>query len=43
VNLTDEEERKNPETRPDTIVSAKVLRKRDHEYRPTPVLGRLPR
>jgi cyclophilin family peptidyl-prolyl cis-trans isomerase len=43
LNLTDEEERKNQELRPDTIIRAKVLSKRDHEYRPTPVFGKLPR
>ena len=43
LNLTDEEERKNPELRPDSIIRAKVLSKRDHEYRPTPVFGKLPR
>ncbi|MEI8210776.1 MAG: peptidylprolyl isomerase [Planctomycetota bacterium] len=43
VDLTDEKVRKDPETRPDTIVSARVLRKRDHKYQPTPVLGRLPK
>lgn len=43
VNLTDEEERKNPETKPDVILRTKVLKKRDHLYRPTPVLGRLPK
>ena len=43
VNLTDEEERKNPESNPDVILRAKVLKKRDHAYRPTPVIGRLPK
>ncbi len=43
VNMADEEERKDPSLRPDSIVRAKVLRKRDHEYRPTPAMGRLPR
>lgn len=43
VNLTDEEERKDPNTRADTIVRARVLSKRDHEYKPTPIKGRLPR
>ena len=43
LNLTEEEERKNPELRPDSIIRAKVLSKRDHEYRPTPVFGKLPR
>jgi cyclophilin family peptidyl-prolyl cis-trans isomerase len=43
VDLTDEKERKDPDLRPDTIVSARVLRKRDHPYRPTPVYGQLPK
>lgn len=43
IDMTDEEERKKGEFRPDGIISAKVLRKRDHEYRPTPLLGKLPR
>lgn len=43
VNLTDEDERKNPETKPDVILRTKVLKKRDHVYRPTPVIGRLPK
>lgn len=43
LNLTDEEERKNQDLRPDTIIRAKVLNKREHEYRPTPVFGKLPR
>jgi cyclophilin family peptidyl-prolyl cis-trans isomerase len=42
VNLTDEEERKDTSIRPDLVVKARVLNKRDHPYRPTPVLGRLP-
>lgn len=43
LNLTDEEERKNQELRPDTIIRATVLKKRNHDYRPTPVFGKLPR
>ncbi|MFM8572665.1 MAG: peptidylprolyl isomerase [Pirellula sp.] len=43
VDLTDEEARKDPSLRPDTIIRVEVIRKRDHEYRPTPVIGRLPR
>ena len=44
IDMTDEEERKKSEsTPPDSIVTARVLRKRDHEYRPTPALGKLPR
>lgn len=42
VNLTDDEQRKDPHLHPDRIISAKVLRKRDHDYRPTPLLGKLP-
>lgn len=43
VNLTDEEQRKDPHLHPDLIIRATVLNKRPHEYRPTPALGRLPR
>lgn len=43
VDLTDEEARKDPSLRPDTVIRAEVIRKRDHDYRPTPVIGRLPR
>ena len=43
IDMTDEQERKKSESTPDSIVTAKVLRKRDHEYRPTPALGKLPR
>jgi peptidylprolyl isomerase len=43
VDLTDEEARKDPSLRPDTIIKTEVIRKRDHDYRPTPVIGRLPR
>lgn len=43
INLTDEEQRKDTSLRPDSVVSASVLRKRDHEYIPKPALGRLPR
>jgi peptidyl-prolyl cis-trans isomerase B (cyclophilin B) len=42
IDMTDEEKRKNDEFKPDGILSAKVLSKRDHEYRPTPVFGKLP-
>jgi cyclophilin family peptidyl-prolyl cis-trans isomerase len=37
-----EEERKDRSKRPDRIVEARVLRKRDHPYLPEPVRGRLP-
>ena len=43
VDLTDEEARKDQNLRPDTVIRAQVVRKRDHEYKPTPVVGRLPR
>jgi hypothetical protein len=42
-NLTDEETRKDPSIRPDTIIRAEVINKRPHDYQPTPVVGRLPR
>jgi cyclophilin family peptidyl-prolyl cis-trans isomerase len=40
MNLANEEERKENKT-PDFIVSAKVLNKRDHDYTPTVVRGKL--
>jgi peptidylprolyl isomerase len=43
VDLTDEETRKDPNIRPDTIIRAEVINKRPHDYQPTPVVGRLPR
>jgi cyclophilin family peptidyl-prolyl cis-trans isomerase len=43
INLTEEEQRKDPSLQPDRVVAARVLKKRSHEYRPTPALGRLPR
>lgn len=43
VDLTDEEARKDPSLKPDTVIKAEVIRKRDHDYRPTPTVGRLPR
>jgi peptidylprolyl isomerase len=43
VNLTDEEQRKDTTLQPDRVVMARVLRKRDHDYVPKTVFGRLPR
>ena len=43
LNLAKEEERKDTSKRPDTIFSAKVVRKRDHEYKPNILAGKLPR
>jgi len=43
VDMTDEETRKDHSLRIDTIIRTEVIRKRDHDYRPTPVIGRLPR
>ena len=40
LNLANKEERE-ANKRPDIIISAKVIRKRDHEYKPTPVTGRV--
>jgi cyclophilin family peptidyl-prolyl cis-trans isomerase len=40
VNLSNKEER-DANKRPDIIISAKVVRKRDHQYKPTPVTGRV--
>ncbi|XZE46079.1 peptidylprolyl isomerase [Pirellulaceae bacterium SH467] len=40
MNLADEEESKEQKN-PDFIIETKVLRKRDHEYKPTPVRGKL--
>ncbi len=43
VDMTDEETRKDHSLRIDTIIRTEVIRKRDHDYRPNPVIGRLPR
>ncbi|MFN7842130.1 MAG: peptidylprolyl isomerase [Pirellula sp.] len=40
LNLSNKEERE-ANKRPDLIISAKVIRKRDHEYKPTPASGRV--
>ncbi len=40
MNLADSKEKEEGK-QPDFIISAKVLKKRDHEYKPTPVRGRL--
>lgn len=40
MNLANKEEREAKKS-PDIIISAKVIRKRDHEYKPTPVTGRV--
>lgn len=42
IDLTDEKERKNIVKPPDYIISAKVIRKREHEYLPRVATGRLP-
>ena len=42
IDLTDEKERKDKSKKPDMIVEAKVLRKRNHPYIPEIVNGRLP-
>lgn len=41
MNLTDEKERKDTSKNPDFIQSAKVLRKRNHEYKPNILSGKL--
>ena len=41
LNLAKEEERKENKTPPDFIIRAKVLNKRDHDYVPTVVRGKL--
>jgi len=41
MNLTEEKERKDTSKNPDFILSAKVIRKRDHEYKPNPLAGKL--
>lgn len=43
VDPSDDEKKKAVEDRLDLILSVEVLRKRDHEYRPVPAAGRLPR
>ena len=40
LNLANKEEKESGET-PDSIRSIRVIRKRSHEYRPTPHQGRL--
>ncbi|MFN7877328.1 MAG: peptidylprolyl isomerase [Pirellula sp.] len=40
LNLSNKEDR-DANKRPDIIISAKVVRKRDHQYKPTPVTGRV--
>jgi len=41
LNLSDKEEKKDTSKNPDMIQSAKVIRKRDHEYRPEVFMGKL--
>lgn len=41
MNLTKEKERKDTSNNPDFIYSAKVIRKRDHEYKPNILAGKL--
>ncbi len=41
IDLTDEKERKRLEHQPDYIITAKVIRKRNHEYVPTIESGKL--
>jgi hypothetical protein len=41
VDMSNEEEKKKSNVNPDAVVRARVIRKRDHEYRPTPIEGRL--
>jgi cyclophilin family peptidyl-prolyl cis-trans isomerase len=43
MDLSDDKQRKDTTLRPDIIQSVKVIRKRDHEYRPKVFVGRLPR
>jgi hypothetical protein len=40
--LSDPNQRKDKTKIPDKIIEARVIRKRDHEYKPDPVGGRLP-
>lgn len=41
MNLAAEDEEGKAKKNPDFIIDAKVIRKRDHEYKPTPVRGKL--
>lgn len=41
MNLTNEKEKKDTSKNPDFIHSAKVIRKRDHEYKPNVLAGKL--
>jgi cyclophilin family peptidyl-prolyl cis-trans isomerase len=42
LDLSDPNQRKDKTKIPDKIIEARVIRKRDHEYKPDPVGGRLP-
>jgi cyclophilin family peptidyl-prolyl cis-trans isomerase len=41
VDMSNKEEAKKADSNPDAVVRIRVIRKRNHEYRPTPVEGRL--
>ncbi len=41
MNLAAEDDEAKAKKNPDFIIDAKVIRKRDHEYKPTPVRGKL--
>ncbi len=42
VDLSDEEQRKDPNNKTDFLVETNIIKVRDHEYVPTPVSGKLP-
>ncbi len=42
LDLSDEKQRKDKSKVPDKIIEARVIRKRQHEYKPEPVRGKLP-
>jgi cyclophilin family peptidyl-prolyl cis-trans isomerase len=42
LDLSDEKQRKDKSKVPDKIIEARIIRKRQHEYKPEPVRGKLP-
>ncbi len=42
VDLTEEEQKKDPSLQVDYLIDSQVIHKRDHDYVPTPVVGKLP-
>ncbi len=42
LDLSDEKQRKDKTKVPDKIIEARVIRKREHDYKPDPIRGQLP-